>query len=257
MGDDMFTDAMGDPQKLMKDILGSDYDYGIPIKNPSEMGMSSRGTIKALTNDVKGILGYMDVMVAGGGRASKVQGPLGDKLFMKTAAKCKDIATKKSKPRSVYINNVPDGTIPFMPGGTGDAPFSEYRGLLPGIMANVGGINPMIILQAFMSGPEPECRRVTLETVKQIIQPGNNPINERDWKSAYVTDTDIQQMNPCWFPDYKNPVTGSVCQQGFTNMAPVNYNHMPKGWLVQLYFSSLGLLGLYIFLKLLLRPKNI
>jgi hypothetical protein len=273
--------AMGDVDKLKEDLLGADYDYGAPIKNPREMGMSSRGTIETLGKDIGGLLGYMTLMVQGGGRASKVNGPLGDKYFMPTAAQCTDVATKQAQVRSIYINNIPDGSVPFMPQGMGDAPFSDFRGLMPGIITNVSNVNPFQILQAFMTEPSPDCRLITLEQVKQVKRNGRDKVNESTMKSAYVTDKDIERLGPCLFPNGNNPVTGENCD-GFTTLdgdngkqthrsahtagsrrsvhtagsrrsAHAQSAQMPSGWLIRLYFSSLGLLGLYIFLKLLCR----
>jgi hypothetical protein len=260
--------VMGDIDKLKENAIGADYDYGAPIRNPREMGMSSRGTIDTLGKDIGGLLGYMTLMVQGGGRASKVNGPLGDKYFMPTAAQCTDIATKKGQVRSIFINNIPDGSVPFMPQGMGDAPFSDFRGLMPGIITNVANVNPFQILQAFMQEPSPDCRLVTLQEVKQVNRSGQK-INQSTMKSAYVTDKDLEKMSPCLFPNYTNPVTGATCE-GFINLegatrsprvqgsrsAHAQSAHMPTGWLIRLYFSSLGLLGLYIFLKLLCRKTT-
>ena len=279
-GGGLLGGVMGDVDKLKENIIGADYDYGAPIKNPREMGMSSSGTIETLGTDIGGLLGYMTLMVQGGGRASKVNGPLGDKYFMPTAAQCTDVATKKAQMRSIYINNIPDGSIPFMPQGMGDAPFSDFRGLMPGIISNVSNVNPFQILQAFMAEPSPDCRLITLEEVKQVKRNGQDKVNESTMTSAYVTDKDIEKLGPCLFPDWTNPVTGATCE-GFTTLdgddgirsarvhtqsarvhtqsvrgsrsAHAQSAAMPTGWLIQLYFSSLGLLGLYIFLKLLRR----
>ena len=256
---DLFGGSQGDIKQLERDILGDDYDYGAPIKAPSEMGMSSKGTLDVLGRDITGILAYMNVMVAGGGRASKVNGPLGDKFFMPTASKCLDKDSQEQVTRSIYINNIPDGSIPFMAKGAGGAPFSEYRGLLPGIIANVTNINPLQILQAFMTGANPDCRLLQMEQIKQIKPENGDPYNESTMVSAYVIDTDIEEMNPCWFPDGTNPITKNTCRSGFTTMSPQRITtmsaQMPRGFLVQLYFTSLGLLGLYILLKLLRRGR--
>ena len=46
-----------------------------------------------------------------GGGASKVNGPMGNKFFLKTGAKCKDTQSGKKVDRFMYVNNVPDGQI--------------------------------------------------------------------------------------------------------------------------------------------------
>ena len=81
-----FDQALGDVKKLEEDLLGPDYSYYSQIKSPGQMGMGSKGDTKTLEKDIAGLIGYVDLLVAGGGEASKVKGPLGDKFFLKTGA---------------------------------------------------------------------------------------------------------------------------------------------------------------------------
>jgi hypothetical protein len=244
-----FEQALGDVDKLEEDLLGPDYSYYSQIKSPGQMGMGSKGDTKTLEKDIDGLIGYVDLLVAGGGTASKVNGPLGDKFFLKTGAKCKDTKTSNQVIRSVYINNVPDGSIPFISSGLGAGDFTEFEGLVPGIMSNLSVINPMQIFQAFMSGSTPDCQALEMET-KDV----NNNVST---ETAYVTVTDINAMNPCWFQDKKNPVTKAKCSESFSTIqgSKVDYSKMPDDLLIKVYYSSLGLLGLYIFMKMFEKKK--
>ena len=62
-------------------------------------------------------------------------------------------------------------------------------------------------------------------------------------------------MNPCWFPGKKNPETGSTCsgKETFANIKDTS--KMPDDTLIKLYYGALGLLGLYILMKLVTK-KN-
>jgi hypothetical protein len=244
-----FEQALGDVDKLEEDLLGPDYSYYSQIKSPGQMGMGSKGDTKTLEKDIDGLIGYVDLLVAGGGTASKVNGPLGDKFFLKTGAKCKDTKTSNQVTRSVYINNVPDGSIPFISSGLGAGDFTEFEGLVPGIMSNLSVINPMQIFQAFMSGSTPDCQALEMET----IDVNNNVGTE----TAFVTVTDINSMNPCWFMDKKNPATKAKCSESFSTLqgSKVDYSKMPDDLLVKVYYSSLGLLGLYILMKMFEKKK--
>ena len=97
-------------------------------------------------------------------------------------------------------------------------------------------------MQAFLAGGTPECQELTLET----IDSNNNKSSE----THYVTKIDIKNMNPCSFSDNKNPVTGVKCRNGFHN-----YNDgqadLPQDTLAQIYFGSLTIIGVYIFIKLM------
>jgi len=147
--------------------------------------------------------------------------------------------------------------------------FTDFEGLLPGVMSNLAQINPLQILQAFTNGASPNCQAITMETV--------DASNNSSTATAYVTNSDIINMNDSWFaapgqsskPDTSNEgATGS--SESFTSMrdsnsnnsnnsnlkgSPIDYSAMPNDFFVKLYLSSLGLLGLYILLKMLLRKR--
>lgn len=205
-----FEKAKDDAQSLEESLLGPDYKYFNYINTPSEMGMSSEGSISAITNDIAGLIAYVSLLTSGDGEASKTGGPLGDKFFLPTGAKCKDTASGESVTRSLYINNVPDGSIPFISSGMG-VNFSEFKGLIPGTLSNLSQINPMQIFSAFMGGATPDCQAITMQTIDV-----NNTVSQA---TAFVTNTDIGGMNACWFPDGKNPVSGINCREAFTTMS--------------------------------------
>lgn len=234
---DFFQDALTDLDKLEEEILGPDYPYYQYIKSPSDMGMSSDGS-KIATN-IGGLIAYSEVLVSGDGPASTTGQPLGNKYFMQTGAQCKDTATGETVTRSLYLNNVPDGTIPLISSMTGES-FAEFRGLVPGILSDMDALNPLQIFQAFMLGSEPDCQQLTMEVIDT-----NNVIST---DTQYVATADIQNMNACWFEDGKNPLTNATCTEAFSKIE--NKGKMPSDIVVQLYYSSLGLLGLYLLMKL-------
>jgi len=241
----------GDVNALQNELLGPSYDYGAQIYTPDQLGMSDRGTLDALAKDLGGLIGYTQLLVEGGGKASKVNGPLGNKFFMETASKCTDVATDESVTRSIYVNNVPDGSVPFLSSGSGGVRFNSFKGLIPGIVSNIAQINPFQIVQSFMTGSSPECQLVEMETIDV------NNIKSR--KKGYISNTDLEVMNPCWFPNKRNPLTGGRCSEGFRPLlspAPVAYDKMPDDTLIKIYYSSLGILGLYILFRLLYKSPS-
>ena len=203
----IFTEAATDIKGLEEKLLGPDYEYWKHIKTPSEMGMSGKGSLSALGNDINGLIGYVEVLVKGGGKASKVSGPLGNKFFLQTGGKCKDVVSKEKKERNIYVNNVADGSMPFISAGL-NTNFTSFEGLVPGIASNISHISPMAMLQSFTMGGTPDCQAITMETVD------NNNIKSKD--TQFVTTVDAENMNPCWFPDRKNPITGKKCQEAFS-----------------------------------------
>lgn len=234
-----FQEVKDDATKVKQELLGPDYKYYDQIKNTSELGMSSAGSISQLTKNISGLIGYTEVLVTGQG-ASKTGGPIGPKFFLKTGAKCKAKDSGKSVTRYVYIDHVPKGNIPFISSGV-NSNFSELRGLIPGTLGNMNDLNPFTIFGAFMEGSNPQCRELTMETIDN----DNHKKNE----TQYVTDGDIKNMDPCGFSDKKNPVSGQKCREIFSNIE-VEESRLPSDSLIQLYIALLGMSGLYLLYKL-------
>ena len=241
----IFQEVLTDATGVQDRLLGPTYPYWKNIKSPSQIGMSDEGSLNALGKDIDGLIQYVEVLVTGGSDATggKV---LGNKFFLQTGGKCMDKATNKEVDRYIYINNQPDGHIAFISSGLG-VNFSQFRGLIPGTMSNLNVLNPFTIMQAFMSGATPDCQEITLET----IDSNSNSSNE----THFVSVVDLQNMDACSFsPDKKNPITGKVCSEAFSNMSGFGQGvaknshlvSLPDDIIVQIYYASLGLLAIYV-----------
>lgn len=209
----------------MESALGPGYDYWKNIKSPSELGMSPDGTMRALNNDVNGIIAYASLLVDGNSNASKTGKPLGNRFLLKTMAKCRNVESDRTKPdseqnpiyvpRYIYVDNVPDGTIPFISSGPDGGKLKDFKGLIPGAIGNLAAFRPSGFYRAFTMGNYPDCIKITLRTkdnnnndgvqteyvaVADILNeistenmPKGNPVNR-------VTD-------PCKFKGYEHPIT--------------------------------------------------
>jgi hypothetical protein len=250
-----FKKAWGDVKELEEYLLGPDYPYHKFIKSPEEMGMSDRGSIHTIAKNVDGLIGYVELLAVGGGKASKVVGPLGDNFFLKTGAKCKDVATGKDVTRSIYFNNIPDGNIPFISSGLNGVKFSTFEGLVPGIMSNLTKISPMQMFHAFKPGT-PECSAVT-----SYVRDENNVYKPKP-DTAFLTleDQKLLKMKKGVLVDG----FATLDNEGDNTNANTNtkvvdtsmdYAKIPDDPLIKLYYSSLALFGLYI-LMLLLKKTN-
>ena len=245
MSNNMFQEVLTNAQATKEKYLGPDYPYYKFIKTPSEIGMSDKGTLSQLGKNIDGLIAYVEILVSGGGKASATGKPLGNKFFLKTGGKCTDKTTGQEVDRYIYINNLPQGNIPFISSGVG-VNFSEFKGLIPGTISNLNALNPMEIFQAFLSGSKPDCQELTMETI--------DVYNNRSTESHFVTLVDIKNMDPCIFSDKKNPITNVQCRETFSNM---NNNQcftcfkIPDDPLIQMYFASLGVLGIYILYNIM------
>ena len=211
--------------------------------------MSAKGSLSQIGKDIDGLIGYVELLVSGGGKASATGKPLGNKFFLKTGGKCTDKKTGKEVDRYIYINNVPSGNIPFISSGLG-VNFSEFKGLIPGTISNLNAFNPMEMFQAFLSGSKPDCQELKMETI--------DIYNNKSTESHFVTLVDIQNMDPCIFSNKQNPVTKNKCRETFSNISPVDesnyfYYKIPNDPITHLYFGSLSILGLYILYGIMVK----
>jgi len=250
--DQVLTNARGVEEKL----LGPTYPYYKNIKTPSEIGMSDDGTIPQMGRNIDGLIQYVEVLVTGQSRASSTGGPLGNKFFLQTGAKCaaidkctdkNDASTCEKVNRFIYVNNVPQGNIPFISNGLG-VNFSEFKGLIPGAMGNLNVLNPFAIMRAFLSGSTPPCQEITMETI--------DVNNNRSSETHYVTLTDVSNMDPCSFPDRRNPISGQSCRETFKSGVAAHATPvLPDDPLTQVYFLGLAGLGIYILHGLMNKAK--
>lgn len=212
-----FSDIMTDMKGAEQGLLGPDYLYWKRILKPSDMGMSADGNFGALTNDVNGLINYVELLVSGNG-GSTTGGPLGDKFFLKTGGQCTDVASKKKVDRYIYIDNIPNGNIPFISSGLGGTDFTDFEGLIPGVLGDLGKLNPLNLFKSFMMGENPDCMSITLQTVTPVTDANFNDTGKDNTGSQtqFVAVADVKNMDPCIFNDKKNPADPSLtCTETF------------------------------------------
>lgn len=242
----IFEEVLTNAKAAEEKYIGPDYPYYKYIRTPSEIGMSGDGSLSQLGKDIDGLIGYVELLVSGGGKASATGQPLGNKFFLKTGGKCTDKASGQEVDRYIYIDNVPTGRIPFISQGLG-VNFSEFKGLIPGTISNLNAFNPMEMFQSFLSGSKPDCQEVSFETI--------DIYNNKSTESHHVTLVDLQNMDPCIFPDKQNPFTNPAtpCRETFSNInnSYNKYYKVPKDPITQIYFASVGVLGIYILYNIM------
>ena len=229
MSTNIFQSSLTNSGALQDKLLGPSYPYYSNIKTPSQIGMSDTGTMTALGKNINGLIQYVELLVQGKSSASKTGQPLGNKFFLNTGGKCNDVATNTQQDRYIYINNVPDGDIPFISSAMGQN-FSDFRGLIPGIMSDLDVLNPFELTSAFMAGSNPDCKLIKLQTID------NN--NQKSSESHYVTLIDINNQN---------------LKEGFTSGVADNAEEiqLPNDPVAQLYFAGLAGLSIYVLYRLM------
>jgi len=199
------------------------YPYQDMIKEPSQIGVSDKGNLTALGNDIGAIQGYVNVLMSGDSKAQRAS-PLGNKFFFNTGTECTDL-NGATQARFAYVNNIPDGKI-------------IGKGLVPGILEDLAALNPSSLFNAF-SGDK-TCQEITMST-------RDNSNNSRT-ESRYVLNSDIQTYNPCWFPTKRNPVSSAKCE-GMTNRRGGDGPMIPDDPIVRLYMLGIGGITAYVMYR--------
>ena len=250
-----FEKVAGDASKLESEFLGPNYEYHKFIRNPQQLGMSGGGSIGDLADDIAGIIDYVELLVSGEGPASSTGGPLGDKFFLTTGGQCTDVKTGKLVTRSMYLNNVPSGAINFIPAMPAMNVGSSFKGIIPGILNDIGDINPIAMFSAFMEGSEPSCAEVALETID-----ANNNVRTQ---SAFVPINELKQLE-----SNDNIPNGTVTaemmaelnkssttKESFVNLCANKKKNMKlfkkEGLGNSLYYSGFALLLVYILYRMI------
>lgn len=231
------------------------YHYPYFIETPSEANLkvigSDFGNLHTIGGNMAAIIEYIELLTIGNSGVSKAddigcsmytsngycitgtkQGgaPLGNAYFYDTSFQCTDSNGIK-QPVSMYVNNIPTGKIPFMPGG------SILKGLIPGLLENVFNMHPGDIISAFDVTSDTSCVEVLLPTSNinangmRINDNGpilNGPKKDNQIPRRYMYPQFSKEIFPCWFykcdSNKSDPTTG-----------------IPKNWDSSLsYISSSG-----------------
>jgi hypothetical protein len=251
----IFEEVLDNAKEVEERLLGPTYPYYKNIRTPSEIGITDQGSLAAMGKDINGLISYVELLVTGNSKASSTGGPLGNKFFLETGGKCaainkctnpNDYKTCEKVNRYIYVNNVPVGNLPFISQGLG-VNFSKFKGLIPGAMGNLNVLNPFAIMQSFLSGSTPPCQELTMQTI--------NNDNLKSSETHYVSLVDIQNMDPCIFPNKKNPYADTICKETFETRTNNDTPLLPEDPIAQLYFLSLAGVGIYILYRLMEKSK--
>ena len=153
-------------------------------------------------------------------QAAKLKNALNEQKKQREEARTKD---KKIVDRWIYVNNIPDGSIPFIASGADGKGFNDLRGLIPGALGNLGALNPVQLFNGFTAGTYPDCAEISLETVDND--------NVRRSEKRHVALVEMVVMNPCQFPGKTNPAsgkTGKNCPENFNAMGAQKYENKEK-----------------------------
>ena len=238
---------MGD---LANNFMGVDFDYSNAIHKPLDSNngpsMGTRGL--DIVNNMKGMIDYGMLLVKQDNsndrkRVQKTRGKLGNQYFINTNTQCNNGNNKY-----IFISNRASGAIPSL--NISGAP----TGLIPGMVSNIERIDPVKFFNAVFNETTGECSQVNLKTFKQ--RPDGTTIEDTEIQHMGVED--LCGLKEEYFVDknaYTNIQSTYCGQDGFSNMGNnydgENYYNMPDDELMQIYLTTLTLLGLYVTLKII------
>ena len=131
-------------------VMGPEYSYADNIQGPSSLGVSSNGTISQIGTNSSAITQYVKYMISGPA--------LGNQYFVNTGGSC-TAPDQSVQPRYNYINNVSNGEA-ILPQSMKDdlgGIASDFNGILPGMLQDIEGLNPVNLFTALSADSTPTC----------------------------------------------------------------------------------------------------
>jgi hypothetical protein len=143
----VWNDISKDEKAATSGLLGPEFSYADNVPGPGSLGIGSDGSFSQLGRNAKGVAEYVKILISG-------DPPLGNRFFVNTGGTCvaKDGSTQS---RSNYINNMASGEA-ILPSSMKELGAS-FNGLIPGVVDDIGGLNPIHLFRSMMSDGTPQC----------------------------------------------------------------------------------------------------
>jgi hypothetical protein len=150
MANPIWDNIAASPEKASELITGPAYSYAEHIKGPSSMGVGTNGTISQIGTNTGAVFQYVKYMISGPA--------LGNQYFINTGGSCiaPDTSTQS---RYNYINNVSNGSnvLPAQMKQELGGVASNFDGLLPGMLQDIEGLNPISLFNSLSADSTPAC----------------------------------------------------------------------------------------------------
>jgi hypothetical protein len=132
---------------VKNDIIGPDYSYADQIQGTSSQGIGGDGTFSQLGRNFDGVMYYVNQLITG-------DPPLGNQFFVNTGGTC-TAPDNTIQSRYNYINNVSSGAA-SLPSALSEIG-SDFNGLIPGMVDDIEGLNPLYIFNSMIADASPPC----------------------------------------------------------------------------------------------------
>jgi hypothetical protein len=123
-------------QDIQTSVLGPAYSYADNIPTTDELGVGDSGTFNQLGTNLGAVGTYVKTLISG-------DPPLGNRYFVNTGGTC-TAPDGTEQPRHNYVNNKPTSRA--------------LGGLIPGVVNDIGGLNPLYLMNSLMASSAPSCK---------------------------------------------------------------------------------------------------
>jgi hypothetical protein len=174
-------------------IMGPSYSYVDNIQSPSALGVGSDGSMSQIARNIGGIVTYVQYLISGPA--------MGNRFFVQTGGTC-TAPDGSSQSRSNYVNNVTDAAEALPESMRRDLGglASDFNGLIPGMIQDVEGLNPVSLFNSLSADSVPTCECYSCPVSSGVA-------------NAFLNTT----LSPDYDPDLCQKVDPSACvtKEGF------------------------------------------
>jgi hypothetical protein len=169
-------------------VMGPSYSYVDNIQSPSALGVGSDGSMSQIARNIDGIVTYVQYLISGPA--------MGNRFFVKTGGTC-TAPDGSSQSRSNYVNNVTDAAEALPESMRRDLGglASDFNGLIPGMIQDVEGLNPVSLFNSLSADSVPTCECYSCPVSSGL-------------SNGFLNTT----LSPDYDPDLCQKVDPSVCK---------------------------------------------
>lgn len=169
-------------------VMGPSYSYVDNIQSPSALGVGSDGSMSQVARNIDGIVTYVQYLISGPA--------MGNRFFVKTGGTC-TAPDGSSQSRSNYVNNVTDAAEALPESMRRDLGglASDFNGLIPGMIQDVEGLNPVSLFNSLSADSVPTCECYSCPVTSGV-------------SNGFLNTT----LSPDYDPDLCQKVDPSVCR---------------------------------------------
>jgi hypothetical protein len=169
-------------------VMGPSYSYVDNIQSPSALGVGSDGSMSQIARNIDGIVTYVQYLISGPA--------MGNRFFVKTGGTC-TAPDGSSQSRSNYVNNVTDAAEALPQSMRRDLGglASDFNGLIPGMIQDVEGLNPVSLFNSLSADSVPTCECYSCPVTSGL-------------SNGFLNTT----LSPDYDPDLCQKVDPSVCR---------------------------------------------